>query len=74
MAHNLGNFLRRLVLTRKIKHWSHRTLHEKFIKIGSKVLKHSRYITFQMAEVAVKKEVFAKILLRIDRLRCCSLQ
>lgn len=37
----------------------------------SKVVKHSRYVTFQMAEVAVSKKLFAEILLRIERLRCC---
>ena len=74
LAYYLGNFLRRLVLPRKIKHWSLRTLLVKLIKIGAKVLKRSRYITFQMAEVAIRKEVFAEILSRINRLRCCSLQ
>jgi hypothetical protein len=74
LAYNLGNFLRRLVLPGKIKHWSLRTLLVKLIKIGAKVLKHSRYVIFQMAEVAISKEVFAEIISRINRLRCCSLQ
>lgn len=68
LAYNLGNFLRRLVLPGKIKHWSLRTLLVKLIKIGAKVLRHSRYVTFQMAEVAISKEIFAKILSRINRL------
>jgi hypothetical protein len=74
LAYNLGNFLRRLVLSGKIKHWSLRTLLVKLIKIGAKVLRHSRYVVFQMAEVAISKEIFAEILSRINRLRCCSLQ
>ena len=74
LAYNLGNFLRRLVLPGKIKHWSLRSLLIKLIKIGAKVLRHSRYMTFQMAEVAIRKEVFAEIISRINRLRCCSLQ
>ena len=69
LAYNLGNFLRRLVLPRRIKHWSLRTLLSKLIKIGAKVVHHSRIVTFQMAEVAVSKEVWAEILSRIDRLR-----
>ncbi|MFX0152692.1 MAG: transposase, partial [Candidatus Hodarchaeota archaeon] len=73
LAYNQGNFLRRLVLPGKIKHWSLRTLLVKLIKIGAKVLKHSRYVIFQMAEVAISKEVFAGILSRINRLRCYSL-
>ncbi len=42
LAYNLGNFLRRLVLPRRIKHWSLRTLLAKLIKIGAKVVHHSR--------------------------------
>ena len=72
LAYNLGNFLRRLALPREIKHWSLRTLLTKLIKIGAKVVRHSRYITFQMAEVAVSRKLFAEILLRIERLRCCT--
>ena len=74
LAYNLGNFLRRLVLQGKIKHWSLRTLLVKLIKIGAKVLRHSRYVIFQMAKVAIRKEIFAEILSRISRLRCCSQQ
>jgi len=74
LAYNLGNFLLRLVLAGKIKHWSLRTLLVKLIKIGAKVLRHSRYVIFQMAEVAISKEIFAEIISRINRLRCCSLQ
>ncbi len=69
LAYNLGNFLRRLVLPRKIRHWSLRTLLTKLIKIGAKVVQHSRMVTFQMAEVAVSKEVWSELLSRIDRLR-----
>ncbi|MBN2563868.1 MAG: transposase [Phycisphaerae bacterium] len=39
------------------------------IKIGAKVATHSRYVIFQMAEVAVRRKVFAAILERIQRLR-----
>ena len=72
LAYNLGNFLRRLALPREIKHWSLRTLLTKLIKIGAKVVRHSKYVTFQMAEVAVSKKLFAEILLRIKKLRCCT--
>ncbi len=72
LAYNLGNFLRRLVLPKKIKHWSLRSLLVKLIKIGAKVVRHSRYITFQIAEVMIDKRFFAEILGRIERLRCCA--
>ena len=55
LDYNLGNFLRRLALPRKTKHWTLTTLREKLIKIGAKVVRHARYITFQLAEVAVQK-------------------
>jgi len=74
LAYNLGNFLRRLGLPGKVKHWSLRTLLVKLIKIGAKVLRNSRYVIFQMAETAIRKEIFTEILSRISRLRCCSLQ
>ena len=69
LAYNLGNFLRRLVLPRKIKHWSLRSLLTKLIKIGAKVIRHSRIVTFQMAEVAISKDIWAEMLSRIERLR-----
>ena len=35
--------------------WSLTSLREKLIKIGGKVVSHGRYITFQLAEVAVSR-------------------
>jgi len=67
LAYNLGNFLRRLALPRSVKHWSLTTLREKLAKIGAKVV--SRYVIFQMAEVAVPRWLFRAILQRIRRLR-----
>ena len=61
LAYNLGNFLRRLALPKTVKDWSLRTLKEKLIKIGAKVVNHSRYVIFQMAEVAVSKALFHEI-------------
>ncbi len=69
LAYNLGNFLRRLVLPKSVNKWSLRTLREKLIKIGAKVVRHSRYIIFQMAEVFVPRALFREILERIGRLR-----
>lgn len=70
LAYNLGNFLRRLVLPKKIRDWSLRTLQIKLMKIGAKVVKHSRYVIFQMAEVMVSKSLFHEIL---ERIRCLTL-
>jgi hypothetical protein len=35
---------------------------EKLIKIGAKVVSHGRYVTFQMAEVAVPRQMFREVL------------
>jgi len=44
-------------------------LREKAIKIGAKVVQHAKYVTFQLAEVAIKRDLFQTILARIARLR-----
>jgi len=71
LTYNLENFLRRLALPRTVSHWSLTTLREKLIKIGigAKVVCSAGYVTFQMAEVAIPKQLFAAILQRIGRLR-----
>ncbi len=69
LAYNLGNFMRTLALPEPVGHWSLTTLREKLVKIGAKVVSHGRYVTFQLAEVAVPRALFADILERIDRLR-----
>ncbi len=69
LAYNLGNFMRTLALPKEVEHWSLTTLREKLVKIGAKVVRHGRYVTFQMAEVAVPRELFRKILRLIDGLR-----
>ena len=56
LAYNLGSFLRRVALPHRIKHWSLTTLGEKAIKIGAKVVRHSRHVTFQLAEVAIRRD------------------
>ncbi len=73
LAYNLGNFLRTLALPDEVEHWSLTTLREKLIKIGARVVKHSRYVTFQLAEVAIPRTLFAEILRLIDGLRPASL-
>ena len=69
LAYNMGNFLRQAVLPRSVRHWSLTTLREKLIKIGAKVVCHSRQVIFQMAEVAVPRAIFRAILEAIERLR-----
>ncbi len=68
LAYNLGNFLRRFALPSKVSHWSLRSIQLKLIKIGAKVISHSRRTIFQCAEVAVPGELFASLLGRIRSL------
>jgi len=69
LAYNLGNFLRTLALPDAVQQWSMTTLRDRLIKIGAKIVRHGRYVTFQIAEVAIPRALFADILRRIDRLR-----
>ena len=69
LAYNMGNFLRQTVLPKAVRHWSLTTLREKLIKIGAKVVRHSRQVIFQMAEVADPRELFRAILEKIESLR-----
>jgi hypothetical protein len=61
LAYNLGNFLRTLATPEPISDWSMTSLREKLIRIGVKVVSNARYVVFQMAEVAVLKNLFAEI-------------
>jgi Transposase DDE domain group 1 len=68
-AYNLGNFMRTLAIPKTAEAWSLTSLCEKLIKIGARVVSHGRYLTFQMAEVAVSRQMFNEILSLIARLR-----
>jgi hypothetical protein len=61
--------MRTLALPQSVEHWSLTTLRDKLVKIGAKVVRHGRYVTFQLAEVAVPRTLFAEILRLIGDLR-----
>ena len=69
LAYNLGNFMRTLAMPKTAQPWSLTSLREKLIKIGAKVVSHGRYVSFQLAEIAVPRQMFAEILSLIARLR-----
>jgi hypothetical protein len=58
-----------LTWTSPCEDWSLTSLKEKLIKIGAKVVNSGRYVAFQMAEVAIPKNLFADILRLIAELR-----
>jgi hypothetical protein len=47
-------------------------LREKLIKVGTRIVRHARAPTFQMAEVAGPRALLAAILGRIGRLRSAT--
>ena len=55
LAYNLANFLRSLALPQEVEQWSLTTLREKLVKIGARIVRHGRYVVFQLAEVAVPR-------------------
>jgi hypothetical protein len=56
-------------MQKTVERWSLTSLREKLLKIGAKVVRHRSYVTFQLAEVAVPRRLFADILSLIVRLR-----
>jgi hypothetical protein len=68
LAYNLGNFLRRLCLPKAINDWSLRSLQVKLIKMGGRIVRHARRVVFQLAEVALSRDLFTAILQPIARL------
>jgi regulation of enolase protein 1 (concanavalin A-like superfamily) len=69
LAYNLATFLRCIKLTEAMADWSLTSLQLKLIKIGARVVRHARAITFQLAEVAVTGPMVRAILVAIRRLR-----
>ncbi len=47
-----------MTLPHGIEHWWLTTLCEKLVKINVKVVRHYQYVTFQLDEVAMPRELF----------------
>jgi hypothetical protein len=69
LAYNHGNFMRALAIPKPVQLWSLTSPRERLLNIGAKVVSYGRYVTFQLAEVAVLRRMFAEILSLIARLR-----
>lgn len=69
LAYSLGDFLRTPGTPEPIRDWSLTSLRKKLIKTGAKVISHGRYVAFQMAEVAIPRQLFADFLRLIAELR-----
>jgi hypothetical protein len=68
LAYNPGDLLRQLAPPRPVRSWTLTTLREKRIKIGAKVVRHAKAVTFQLTEVAVPRALVAAISVQIGRL------
>jgi hypothetical protein len=68
LAYNLGMFLSSADLPDAVASWSLTSLPTRLIKIGARVVRHARTITFQLAEVAIPGDLFHRILAAIHRL------
>ena len=64
---NLGMFLQSADLPEEVATSSLTSLQTHLIKIGARVVRHARSITFQLAEVAVRRHYSRDNLRRIDR-------
>jgi hypothetical protein len=69
LAYNLGAFLQTADLPDEIADWSLTSLQARLIKIGARVVRHARAVTFQLAEVIISGDLFHRILAAIHRLR-----
>ncbi|MHC5111872.1 MAG: transposase [Planctomycetota bacterium] len=72
MAYNLGNLLRRLAPPTGVKRWSLTALRDNLIIIGTKRVWRAGIVTFQMAEVAMPRDLFRGIIARMRRLAAAA--
>jgi Transposase DDE domain group 1 len=69
LAYNLGNLWRRLVLPKRIDHWSLTSLQQRLVKTGGRLIKHARYYWLLLAESHLTRRLFGGMLRRIAALQ-----
>jgi len=73
LAYNLGNFLRRFALPKEVSHWSLSSIQLKLIKIGAKIISHSRMTSSRWLKWRYPRSCSSSMLSRIHRLgRACA--
>ena len=65
LAYNLGNLWRRLVLPKRIDHWSLTSVQQRLVKTGGRLVKHARYHWLLLAESHLTRRLFGAMLRRI---------
>jgi hypothetical protein len=68
IAYNLGNLWRRLVLPRRIDHWSLTSLQQRLVKTGGRLVKHARYYWLLLVEGHLTRRLFGAMARRIAAL------
>jgi hypothetical protein len=68
IAYNLGNLWRRLVLPRRIDHWSLTSVQQRLVKTGGRLVKHARYYWLVLAEGHLTRRLFGAMAQRIAAL------
>jgi hypothetical protein len=68
IAYNLGNLWRRLVLPKRVGHWSLTSLQQRLVKTGGRLVKHARYYWLLLAEGHLTRRLFTAMVRRIDLL------
>ncbi len=68
LAYNVGNLWRRLVLPKKIDHWSLTSLQQRLVKTGGRLVKHARYYWLMLAESHLTRRLFGAMVERIAAL------
>ena len=68
IAYNLGNLWRRLVLPKRVGHWSLTSLQQRLVKTGGRLVKHARYYWLLLAESHLTRRLFGALVGRIESL------
>ena len=69
IAYNfLGNLWRRLVLPRRIDHWSLTSVQQRLVKTGGRLVKHARYYWLLLAEEHLTRRQFGAMVQQIAAL------
>jgi uncharacterized protein YbgA (DUF1722 family) len=68
IAYNLGNLWRRLVLPNRIGNWSLKSLQQRLVKTGGRLVKHARYYWLLLAESHLTRRLFGAMVARIAAL------
>ena len=68
LAYNLGNLWRRLVMPKRIDHWSLTSLQQRLVKTGGRLIKHARYYWLLLAEIHLTRRLFGSMVRRIAAL------